>query len=101
MARISVVFRNKRRDKISTAYRERRALLKAQRVDPNLSPEERALAEYRLQKQPRDAARCRYRNRCTLTGRPRGVFSKFKLGRQKLREKAMSGDAPGLVKSSW
>eukprot|EP01132_Coremiostelium_polycephalum_P015088 gene15088-18259_t len=81
-------------------YAKKRAALKAIIVDLNASPEARWEATVALQKQPRDASASRMRNRCRLTGRPHGVYRKFGLGRNKLREAAMRGDVPGLVKAS-
>ena len=69
--------------------------------DINLTEDERAIARIKLQKLPRDSSSVRLRNRCLLTGRPRGVFSKFGLGRIKLRDIAMSGKIPGIIKASW
>ena len=69
--------------------------------DQKLSPEDRYEARLKLQKLPRDASPVRLRNRCALTGRPRGVYSKFGLGRSKLRDIAMRGEIPGVIKASW
>jgi small subunit ribosomal protein S14 len=66
-----------------------------------LSPEDRYEARLKLQKLPRDSSPVRLRNRCALTGRPRGVYSKFGLGRSKLRDIAMRGEIPGIIKASW
>jgi small subunit ribosomal protein S14 len=75
--------------------------LKAKLKDASLSAEERAEAQRQFQSLPRDASPCRQRNRCRLTGRPHGYYRKFGLSRTKLREAAMRGDIPGLVKASW
>jgi small subunit ribosomal protein S14 len=75
--------------------------LKAAIANAKLSDDERADARLRLQALPRDSSPVRLRNRCALTGRPRGVFSKFGLGRIKLREYVMRGEVPGVVKASW
>jgi small subunit ribosomal protein S14 len=80
---------------------KKRAELKATIADLNATPEARWEAQVALQKQPRDASASRLRNRCRITGRPHGVFRKFGLSRIKLREAAMRGDVPGLVKASW
>ena len=69
--------------------------------DQRMSPEDRYEARLKLQKLPRDASPVRLRNRCALTGRPRGVYSKFGLGRSKLRDIAMRGEIPGVIKASW
>jgi small subunit ribosomal protein S14 len=69
--------------------------------DQKLSPEDRYEARLKLQKLPRDSSPVRLRNRCALTGRPRGVYSKFGLGRSKLRDIAMRGEIPGVIKASW
>ena len=82
-------------------FAKKRAELKAVIANPNSTPEQRWEAQIALQKQPRDASASRLRNRCRITGRPHGVYRKFGLGRNKLREAAMRGDVPGLVKASW
>ncbi|HGG60206.1 MAG TPA: 30S ribosomal protein S14 [Gammaproteobacteria bacterium] len=101
MAKVSMLQREKRRVKANKRYAAKRAELKAIIRDPNADFEVRMDAVMRLQKQPRDASKCRQRNRCGLTGRPHGYYRKFGLGRNKLRELAMRGDIPGLVKASW
>ncbi len=101
MAKTSVVEREGRRMRTVQRYAARRAEIKRILRDPNSSDEERDAARIRLQKLPRDASPVRLRNRCSLTGRPHGYYRKFGLGRNKLREAAMRGDIPGLVKSSW
>jgi small subunit ribosomal protein S14 len=82
-------------------YAAKRAELKAAIINPSLSEEERTAAVEKLNKMPRDASSVRVRNRCNITGRPHGYYRKFGLGRNKLREAAMRGDVPGLVKASW
>jgi len=82
-------------------YAAKRAELKAIINDPNASYEQKVEAQTKLQKQPRDASKARQRNRCRITGRPHGFYRKFGLSRNKLREAAMRGDIPGLVKASW
>ncbi len=101
MAKTSVVEREKKREKTVAKYAERRAKLKAIINDRSLSIEERWEAQNQLQKLPRDASPIRLRRRCCVTGRPRGVYRRFGLGRTKLREAAMRGEVPGLKKSSW
>lgn len=96
-----MVQREKKRTKLVAKYAAKRAELKAAVVDLNKSDEERWEATVALQKLPRDASPVRQRNRCTITGRPHGFLRKFGLSRNKLREHAMSGDVPGLVKASW
>ncbi len=101
MAKTSVVEREKKRGRIQAKYAVKRKDLKAVINNRNLSDDERWDAQIKLQKQPRDASPFRKRRRCAITGRPRGVYRKFGLGRTKLREAAMRGDVPGLVKASW
>ena len=101
MAKKSVINRELKRQQTVAKFAEKRAALKAVIANPNTSPEERWEAQIALQKQPRNASAARLRNRCRVTGRPHGVYRKFGLGRNKLREAAMRGDVPGLVKSSW
>jgi small subunit ribosomal protein S14 len=101
MAKLSVINRDlKRRDTVKK-YAAKRAELLAIVSNIKLSDEERYAARQKLQALPRDASPVRLRNRCALTGRPRGVFSKFGLGRTKLREFAMRGEIPGVIKASW
>lgn len=101
MAKKSMIERERRRQKLAARYAGKREELKAIIKNPQTSPEERLEAVYALQKLPRDASLSRQRNRCRLTGRPHGYYRKFGLGRNKLREAAMRGDVPGLVKASW
>jgi small subunit ribosomal protein S14 len=101
MARKSVINREKRRIKLSQKFAAKRAALKAQLKDPNLSDEEYQEAYRKFHTLPRDSSPSRIRNRCRLTGRPHGYYRKFGLSRNKLREAAMRGDVPGLVKASW
>ena len=101
MAKQSMKNRELKRQQTVAKFAEKRAALKAVIANPNTSPEERWEAQIALQKQPRNASAARLRNRCRVTGRPHGVYRKFGLGRNKLREAAMRGDVPGLVKSSW
>jgi small subunit ribosomal protein S14 len=101
MAKTSMVEREKKRAKVRAKYAVKRAALKATIADRNVSDDERWEAQLKLQKLPRDASPVRERRRCGITGRPHGVYRKFGLGRNKLREAAMRGDVPGLVKASW
>ena len=101
MAKTNMINREIKRARTVKKYAAKRAQLKAAISSPKSSDEQRAEAMAKLQVLPRDASPCRQRNRCRLTGRPHGVYSKFGLGRNKLREAAMRGDIPGLHKASW
>lgn len=101
MAKTSAVERNKKRARMIAEFASRRARLKATIKDQSSSPEERFAAVLKLAELPRNSSATRYRNRCELTGRPRAVYRKFKLGRVALRELASRGQIPGMVKSSW
>ena len=101
MAKVSMVQREHKRTKTVAKFAEKRAAIKAVISDVNASDEDRWNAQVSLQKLPRDASPVRQRNRCRVTGRPHGVYRKFGLCRNKLRESAMRGEVPGLVKSSW
>ena len=101
MARVSIREREKKREKIVAKYTEKRRALKAIIADRSATDDERWEAQLKLQALPRNASPVRLRRRCGLTGRPRGVYRKFGLGRNKLREAAMRGDVPGLMKGSW
>lgn len=101
MAKISMVQRELKREKLVNKYAAKRAEIKAQMKNPELSMEELNELVVKLQKLPRDSSPVRQRNRCKLTGRPHGYYRKFGLGRNKLREAAMRGDIPGLRKASW
>ena len=101
MAKVSMKEREKKRAKLVKRFSAKRDALRAVMKDPNADAETKWEAQIALQKMPRDSARTRQRNRCGLTGRPHGVYRKFGLGRNKLREAAMRGDVPGLVKASW
>lgn len=101
MAKTSMIEREKKRERSVAKYAVRRAELKAVIGSLDASDEERWEAQVSLQKLPRDASPVRQRRRCQMTGRPHGVYRKFGLSRNKLREAAMRGDVPGLVKSSW
>ncbi len=101
MARLSLIEREKKRERTVKAYAKKRAALKVVIDNVKSSAEEKWKAQLALQKLPRNASPTRLRNRCALTGRSRGVYRKFGLGRSKLREVAMFGDVPGLTKASW
>ena len=101
MAKVSMVEREKRRTKLATRYAAKRAELKRIVADPEAEFEEKQAAMNRLNKLPRDSSPVRGRNRCRVSGRPRGYYRKFGLARNKLREAAMRGDVPGLRKASW
>jgi small subunit ribosomal protein S14 len=101
MAKVSMMQRELKREKLVKKYAAKRAELKAIINNQELEYEERMLAVDKLQKLPRDSSPSRQRKRCGLTGRPHGYYRKFGLARNKLREHAMLGDVPGLVKASW
>ena len=101
MAKLALINREEKRRKTVEKYAAKRAALNAQINDMKLSEEERMSARLSLQQLPRNASPVRARNRCSLTGRPRGVFRKFGLCRNKLREIAFRGEVPGMTKASW
>ena len=101
MAKVSMVQREKKRAQTVAKFAVKRAELKAVISDVEASDEDRWEAIQKLQQLPRDASPVRQRNRCRITGRPHGVYRKFGLCRNKLREAAMRGEVPGLVKASW
>ncbi len=101
MAKLSMIAREAKRERTVAKYATKRAELKKIINSVDASDEERWDAQAALQKMPRDASASRQRRRCQITGRPHGVYRKFGLCRNKLREAAMRGDVPGLVKSSW
>ena len=101
MAKTSMVNRDIKREKLAKQYAAKRDALKKIVSSTTASYEEKIDAVTKLQKLPRDSSPSRQRNRCELSGRPRGVYSKFGLGRNKLREATMRGDVPGLRKASW
>lgn len=101
MAKQSMIMREEKRAKTVAKYAEKRTALKTASVNMSLSFEERMDAMEKLAKLPRNASPVRQRNRCRLTGRPHGVYRKFGLSRNMLRELAMQGDVPGLRKASW
>ncbi len=96
-----MIEREKRRARTAEKFAEKRNMLKSIISDINLADNERWEAQIKLQKLPRDSSPTRGQNRCRITGRPHGVYRKFGLCRNKLREAAMRGEVPGLVKSSW
>ena len=96
-----MINREKKRTKLVGKFAARRAELKAIIADPEIGFEEKQQAMFALQKLPRDSSPVRQRNRCQVTGRPRGFYRKFGLSRNKLREATMRGDVPGLRKASW
>jgi small subunit ribosomal protein S14 len=101
MAKKSMLMRDKKRAKLVKRYAKRRAALKATIRNPLATDDEKTTAQSKLQAMPRDASPTRMRNRCSITGRPRGFYRKFGLGRNKLREATMRGEIPGLSKASW
>lgn len=101
MAKKSAVEKNNARRKLQTQQAGKRARLKATAMDRSLPIEERFAAQLKMQQLPKNGAKERIRNRCELTGRPRGVYRKFKLSRIALRDLGSTGQIPGLVKSSW
>jgi small subunit ribosomal protein S14 len=101
MAKNSMVQRELKRSRLVARYADRRNKLKAIIKSSEASYDEKMMAVEKLQKLPRDSAAVRQQNRCRVTGRPHGVYRKFGLCRNKIREAAMRGDIPGLVKASW
>jgi small subunit ribosomal protein S14 len=101
MSKLALINRNEKRKKLVVKSTKKRDLLQAIVDDPKASEETRYAARLKIQALPRNSNKTRIRNRCALTGRPRGVYSKFGLGRNKLREFAMRGEIPGIVKASW
>ena len=101
MAKLALKLREKKRRKTVEKFKVRRQTLQELLQSPRVSDEDKEAARAKLQKLPRDASPVRLRNRCALTGRPRGVYRKFGLGRTKLRELALRGEVPGVIKASW
>ena len=101
MAKLALTLRNQKRRKTVEKFKVKRAALLEMLQNPRASDEAKDAARAKLQKLPRDASPSRLRNRCALTGRPRGVYRKFGLGRNKLRDLAMKGEIPGVIKASW
>ncbi|WP_374336914.1 30S ribosomal protein S14 [Methyloversatilis sp.] len=101
MAKLALKNREEKREKLVAKYASKRAALEAVIADMSVSDADRASARLKLQSLPRNSSPTRLRNRCEQTGRPRGVFRKFGLCRNKLREAAFRGEVPGMVKASW
>jgi small subunit ribosomal protein S14 len=101
MAKKSVIFRQKKREKMVQRHWDKRQTLKKKTIDMNLSEEERQAARIALNKMPRDTCPVRLRNRCAITGRPRGIYHKFKVSRLCFRSMALQGLIPGITKASW
>ena len=101
MAKLAVKLRNEKRKKTVEKFKAKRAQLLEIIYDSRASDDAKEQARMKLQKLPRDASPVRIRNRCALTGRPRGVYRKFGLGRNKLRDLALKGEVPGIIKASW
>lgn len=101
MAKQSSILLNNKRKKLSDLYCQKRRDLKKKANDQSLSPKERMSAQIKLSELPRNSSIIRYRNRCAITGRPRGNFRKFELSRISLRKLASWGEIPGVLKSSW
>ena len=101
MAKLSAVNRNKKRIKMNKKFEKKRKNLKQIIMDKKLSLEERFKAQLKLSKMPKNSSKIRIRNRCELTGRAHGVYRKLKISRIALRELTLSGQIPGMIKSSW
>ena len=101
MAKLSSINKNERRKKLVEKYAAKYAALKSQANDQSLDETERLIARLKMAELPRNANPTRQRNRCAITGRPRGTFRQFGLARAKIRELAFAGDIPGMVKASW
>ncbi|BCL74279.1 30S ribosomal protein S14 [Jeongeupia sp. HS-3] len=101
MAKLALIKREEKRRAVVEKFAAKRNALVAIINDANASEEDQFQARLKLQQLPRNSSKVRLHNRCALTGRPRGVYSKFGLGRNKLRELAMKGEIPGMVKASW
>jgi small subunit ribosomal protein S14 len=101
MAKTSAIDKNRKRTQLVKRLAPKRARLKAAAADETRTPEERFEARLKLAEMPRNSSRVRIRNRCELSGRPRGYHRKFKLSRIALRDLASAGEIPGMVKSSW
>ena len=101
MAKLAVKLREQKRRQVAAKFKAKRQALLDVLRDPRTADEDRDAARLKLQKLPRDASPSRQRNRCAMTGRPRGVYRKFGLGRNKLRELALRGEVPGVIKASW
>ncbi|MBG76298.1 MAG: 30S ribosomal protein S14 [Alphaproteobacteria bacterium MarineAlpha5_Bin12] len=101
MAKTSLINKNLKRKELINRYRDKRKKLKEMIKNKKITVEERLQIQFKLNEMPRSSSRVRYRNRCELTGRPRGVYKKFGLSRIKIRELSLEGKLPGVIKSSW
>jgi small subunit ribosomal protein S14 len=101
MASTCQIAKNERRKALAAKYQERREMLKKMIIDPNRSPEDREKAARALRALPRNSSKVRIRNRCVVSGRPRGYYRKFGLARVALRDLALRGELPGVTKASW
>jgi small subunit ribosomal protein S14 len=101
MAKLALTLRNQKRRKMVEKFKVRRTALLEIIYNTRATDEAKETARDKLQKLPRDSSPVRLRNRCALTGRPRGVYRKFGLGRNKLRDHALKGEVPGVIKASW
>ncbi len=101
MAKTSLINKNLKRKELINRYRDKRKKLKDMIKNKKITVEERLQIQFKLNEMPRSSSRVRYRNRCELTGRPRGVYKKFGLSRIKIRELSLEGKLPGVIKSSW
>ena len=101
MAKTSLINKNLKRKELINRYRDKRKKLKEMIKNKKITAEERLQIQFKLNEMPRSSSRVRYRNRCELTGRPRGVYKKFGLSRIKIRELSLEGKLPGVIKSSW
>jgi len=101
MSKLALINRQEKREKLVAKYAKKREMLQSVIDNAKVSDEDRFAARLKLQALPRNSNKTRLRNRCSLTGRPRGYYRKFGLGRNKLREYAMRGEIPGIVKASW
>ncbi len=101
MAKVSMVERDKKRRRLVAKQARRRAALRVAVRDTSLAPDERFVASLKLAAMPRNGAKVRLRNRCEMSGRPRGYYRKFRMSRIALRELASRGQVPGVVKASW
>jgi small subunit ribosomal protein S14 len=101
MAKLALINRNEKRKKLVAKFAKKRDALQAIIDDPKATDEARYEARLKIQALPRNANKTRIRNRCALTGRPRGVYRKFGLARNKLRDLALKGEVPGIIKASW
>jgi len=101
MSKLALINRNEKRKKLVLKFAKRRAALEAIIANPKTSDDDKFAARLKIQQLPRNAHPTRVRNRCALTGRPRGVYRKFGLARNKLRDLALKGEVPGIIKASW